>query len=203
MRALRADRAASFFCGDAAGRVDGWKAGKKKDFACTDREFALNLGIGFFTPEELFLGEPKTTKFEHEFNPRSVPLNLPLFTPTSRPLVSDKQELVIMVGWPGTFAGQGQDQGDPGCWRDQGCGLDPGLVPGLDPGLRAGSCPPCIRPVRFKPYPLDSPRATPAYRCRERQVVVCQKVPRGQRLRPRQSGTGGAPARLAAWRWRH
>jgi bifunctional polynucleotide phosphatase/kinase len=37
----------SFFCGDAAGR--------KGDFADTDRKFALNAALPFYTPEELFL----------------------------------------------------------------------------------------------------------------------------------------------------
>jgi hypothetical protein len=40
---VRIDRAASFFVGDAAGR--------KGDFACTDRKWALNVGIAFQTPE--------------------------------------------------------------------------------------------------------------------------------------------------------
>ncbi len=43
----------SFFCGDAAGRKDA----KHKDFSDTDLKFALNVGIQFKTPENLFLGE--------------------------------------------------------------------------------------------------------------------------------------------------
>jgi bifunctional polynucleotide phosphatase/kinase len=39
----RPDHAASIFVGDAAGR--------KGDFACTDRKWALNVGIAFQTPE--------------------------------------------------------------------------------------------------------------------------------------------------------
>lgn len=38
-----ADTASSFYVGDAAGR-DG-------DHECTDRKYALNAGLGFFTPE--------------------------------------------------------------------------------------------------------------------------------------------------------
>lgn len=38
----------SIFCGDAAGRPG--------DFADTDRKFAMNLGIDFYTPEQLFQG---------------------------------------------------------------------------------------------------------------------------------------------------
>ena len=37
------DKKDSYFVGDAAGRAD--------DFASTDRKFALNVGIQFFTPE--------------------------------------------------------------------------------------------------------------------------------------------------------
>jgi bifunctional polynucleotide phosphatase/kinase len=51
------DLAKSFYCGDAAGRIKGWKKGAVRDFAGTDRMFALNLGIQFYTPEELFLDE--------------------------------------------------------------------------------------------------------------------------------------------------
>ncbi len=37
------DKKNSYFVGDAAGRAD--------DFASTDRKFALNVGIQFYTPE--------------------------------------------------------------------------------------------------------------------------------------------------------
>jgi bifunctional polynucleotide phosphatase/kinase len=37
------DKKDSYFVGDAAGRAD--------DFASTDRKFALNAGIQFYTPE--------------------------------------------------------------------------------------------------------------------------------------------------------
>lgn len=47
--------ALSFYCGDAAGRGAG--GGRKKDFAGTDRWFAYNAGLQFYTPEGL-LGYP-------------------------------------------------------------------------------------------------------------------------------------------------
>lgn len=31
--------------GDAAGRASGWKDGMKRDFSCSDRKFATNIGI--------------------------------------------------------------------------------------------------------------------------------------------------------------
>ena len=39
----REDKSASFYVGDAAGRAN--------DFASTDRKFALNVGVQFYTPE--------------------------------------------------------------------------------------------------------------------------------------------------------
>ncbi|KAI9187815.1 DNA kinase/phosphatase Pnk1 [Blastocladiella emersonii ATCC 22665] len=64
---------ASFFVGDAAGRPDGWKASTKKDFADTDRKFAVNVGIEFHTPEEFFLGEPAAPfHFGGQFDPTAM-----------------------------------------------------------------------------------------------------------------------------------
>lgn len=42
--AVVVDISDSFYVGDAAGRPANWQPGKKKDFACSDRLFALNLG---------------------------------------------------------------------------------------------------------------------------------------------------------------
>merc|ERR1712117_729843 len=42
----------SFFCGDAAGR----HSRGKEDFSSSDKDFALNIGLRFMTPGELFLG---------------------------------------------------------------------------------------------------------------------------------------------------
>lgn len=42
--AVTVDLDSSLYVGDAAGRVAGWQKGKKKDFACSDRLFALNIG---------------------------------------------------------------------------------------------------------------------------------------------------------------
>jgi len=55
---VKIDNDASFYCGDAAGRPKGWKDKKtKKDFSCSDRKFAHNVGVSFHTPEPYFLGE--------------------------------------------------------------------------------------------------------------------------------------------------
>ncbi|KAG8233558.1 hypothetical protein J437_LFUL013770 [Ladona fulva] len=80
------------YVGDAAGRGAGGKNDSKsprgtknkikKDFSCSDRLFALNLGLQFFTPEEHFLNQA----------PR--PYNLPELNPAAL--------LVVMVGGPGS-----------------------------------------------------------------------------------------------------
>ena len=55
--------ASTFYCGDAAGRVDNWEKGKKKDFACSDRMFAHNIGILFYEPEVIFLNNSESSKW--------------------------------------------------------------------------------------------------------------------------------------------
>jgi len=83
------DKSASYFVGDAAGRAD--------DFASTDRKFALNVGVQFYTPEEYFL----------KISP--APYTLPGFhvsslkqcSPTTAILPPAPQtEIVIFVGSP-------------------------------------------------------------------------------------------------------
>lgn len=100
----------SFFCGDAAGRI---KAGfykkinsknRKPDFSDTDRKFALNLGIKFYTPEECFIKEDineekfilkglDPVKFlEADANTEEIPYEF----------IPRKKEMIIMVGQPGS-----------------------------------------------------------------------------------------------------
>ena len=72
------DKEASFYCGDAAGRPK--VAGRSKDFASTDYKFALNAGIRFFTPEDLFLGtkqriHTRPDTWELGFVPTSITMN--------------------------------------------------------------------------------------------------------------------------------
>ncbi|XP_052774383.1 uncharacterized protein F21D5.5-like isoform X2 [Mya arenaria] len=54
---VKVDRSQCLYVGDAAGRAKEWSPGKPKDFSCSDRKFAANLGVKFQTPEEFFLGE--------------------------------------------------------------------------------------------------------------------------------------------------
>jgi bifunctional polynucleotide phosphatase/kinase len=53
------DQEGSIFVGDAGGRIASIRAGRAvpKDFSCSDRNFASNIGIRYLTPEEFFLGE--------------------------------------------------------------------------------------------------------------------------------------------------
>ncbi|KAJ1662431.1 hypothetical protein IW140_005901 [Coemansia sp. RSA 1813] len=51
------DKAASFYVGDAAGRPAGFKQGAPADFSDSDAGFALNVGVPFYTPEEMFHGK--------------------------------------------------------------------------------------------------------------------------------------------------
>ncbi|KAK0107173.1 hypothetical protein ONS95_003878 [Cadophora gregata] len=60
------DLDSSIFVGDAAGREA--LNGQPKDFSCSDRNFAHNVGIRFYTPEEYFLGEA-TRPFTRTFDP--------------------------------------------------------------------------------------------------------------------------------------
>ncbi|KAF8477536.1 polynucleotide kinase 3 phosphatase-domain-containing protein [Kalaharituber pfeilii] len=89
------DKAESFFVGDAAGR--------DRDFSATDRYFANNIGVKFYTPEEFFLGhEPNTMK--DEFNPMAyVTADTPESTLSRSPafMKLNDIELVILVGPPG------------------------------------------------------------------------------------------------------
>ncbi|KAJ3896711.1 polynucleotide kinase 3 phosphatase-domain-containing protein [Lentinula edodes] len=92
---IEIDRTVSFFVGDAAGR-DG-------DFASTDRKWAQNVDIPFFTPEEYFLKQPVQTKFKLDgFNVADLS-QLPLFSPAHTPVIPEprKQEIVLFVGYPG------------------------------------------------------------------------------------------------------
>ncbi|KAI0885039.1 PNK3P-domain-containing protein [Annulohypoxylon maeteangense] len=68
----------SIFVGDAGGRTAQLKnsetgaAATAKDFSCSDRNFAHNVGISFKTPEEFFLGEPPRD-FVRDFDLASYP----------------------------------------------------------------------------------------------------------------------------------
>lgn len=86
----------SFFVGDAAGRPKNWAPKRTKDHSTADRFFAANIGINFFTPEEFFLGASPVSYNEAKFNPKTITVPNFSFHPP------DKQEIIIMVGGPGS-----------------------------------------------------------------------------------------------------
>lgn len=88
----------SFFVGDAGGRPA--MTGVPKDFSCSDRDFADNVGIRFLTPEEYFL-KHKPREFKRSFDPRAFVEKVE----SEDGLVFEKQNLqdmVLFVGSPGS-----------------------------------------------------------------------------------------------------
>ncbi|XP_034557861.1 bifunctional polynucleotide phosphatase/kinase [Notolabrus celidotus] len=95
------DKAQSVFVGDAAGRPENWAPGKKKkDFSCSDRLFALNIGLQFHTPEEYFLGWKSAPYNMPNFDPRKIDSTAQLYDPASASLTSNKTEVIVAVGFP-------------------------------------------------------------------------------------------------------
>ncbi|XP_035698688.1 bifunctional polynucleotide phosphatase/kinase-like [Branchiostoma floridae] len=93
------DRNSCTYVGDAAGRAKDWAPGKPKDFNCSDRKFAANLGVKFFTPEEFFLGEAPAPFEWRTFDPKHFLSNHPAGKGTTE-YHSKKQEMVVMVALP-------------------------------------------------------------------------------------------------------
>jgi bifunctional polynucleotide phosphatase/kinase len=84
-----------FYIGDAAGR--------KNDFACTDRKFAKNADIQFFTPEEIFIGKDKNNNFNWDYPklPKIITNNNSNLVENLELTKYDK-ELILNVGPPGS-----------------------------------------------------------------------------------------------------
>lgn len=76
----------SFYVGDAAGRP--------MDHDDTDRTFAKNIGLQFYTPEEYFQGKP-TEKFK-------LKLNLDTLQRETLQFPVKSKELLLLVGQPGS-----------------------------------------------------------------------------------------------------
>jgi bifunctional polynucleotide phosphatase/kinase len=115
----------SLFVGDAAGRPKDWAPGKKKDFSCGDRLFALNAGLEFFTPEEFFLKQKKAKFTLPTFDPRKLDNDKPLLSPEKSKLTLDRQEVIILVGSPAGHDGNLAEMcpGNKGCHcQGQQCG---------------------------------------------------------------------------------
>uniref|UniRef100_A0A3Q0S3S0 Polynucleotide kinase 3'-phosphatase n=1 Tax=Amphilophus citrinellus TaxID=61819 RepID=A0A3Q0S3S0_AMPCI len=97
---MTVDKTQSFYVG-AAGRPENWAPGKKKkDFSCSDRLFALNIGLQFYTPEEYFLGWKCAPYSLPEFDPRKLDSAARLYDPPSSSLTSSDTEVIVAVGFP-------------------------------------------------------------------------------------------------------
>ena len=97
------DHENSVFVGDAAGREAGKTSGVRKDHACSDRDFAANVGIPFHTPEEYFLGDA-VKPFVREFNPTDYVDQSLTADPGTTPVFFTRKhdlELVLFCGSPG------------------------------------------------------------------------------------------------------
>ncbi|KAK1992035.1 polynucleotide kinase 3 phosphatase [Colletotrichum falcatum] len=90
----------SIFVGDAGGRIAASKTAK--DFSCSDRNFADNVGIEYKTPEEFFLGE-KPRDFVREFDIVHYPYPEDTGSSGSHVLFEkkNKQDIVLFCGPPG------------------------------------------------------------------------------------------------------
>ncbi|KAJ4122745.1 DNA kinase/phosphatase Pnk1 [Fusarium equiseti] len=98
----------SIFVGDAGGRTaglgkgpDGVKAAAK-DFSCSDRNFAHNVGIKYLTPEEFFLGE-KARSYAREFDLAEHPFNDDAQSGSSAVTFSktNDKDIILFCGPPG------------------------------------------------------------------------------------------------------
>lgn len=89
---MKIDKKQSFFVGNLAGR--------ENDKSNTDRTFALNLNLPFFTPEEFFL-KKKPEKFAIHFHPASFLASFENQEANPLPHVqSDPPEVLFLVGSP-------------------------------------------------------------------------------------------------------
>ncbi|KAF4085830.1 hypothetical protein AMELA_G00099570 [Ameiurus melas] len=100
---ITVDKSQCVYVGDAAGRPVNWAPGKKKkDFSCSDRLFAINLGLEFHTPEEFFLGWKAAPFNMPSFDPRELDPKARLYDPPNASLTSTSQEIIVAVGFPGS-----------------------------------------------------------------------------------------------------
>ncbi|XP_014296856.1 uncharacterized protein F21D5.5 isoform X2 [Microplitis demolitor] len=98
---IEINKDASFYVGDAAGRPKNWMLKAKKDHSSADRLFAINVGLKFLTPEEHFLGYGKAKFDMPKFDPKQSK-NLTVFEPSDALETAAGQEVIIMVGGPGS-----------------------------------------------------------------------------------------------------
>jgi len=102
------DKELCAYVGDAGGRPKDWRKGAKRDFSCSDRKFAANLGIRFYTPETYFLGLKPYPKFEWRstnpitFYKAQKKKSLYMGASPTFPHEKGKLDVILMVGYPGS-----------------------------------------------------------------------------------------------------
>lgn len=93
----------SYYVGDAAGRPENKAMKRKKDHSSVDRLLALNIGLPFFTNDEHFSKVSHQNWVKPEFNPKEfLSRSIPLLCDPTQQLVSNKLEVILMVGGPGS-----------------------------------------------------------------------------------------------------
>jgi len=112
---MKLDPKSCLMVGDAAGRPACKLSGKKKDFSASDRNFAVNCGLEFRTPEEFFnshLSKYKEADLIIKPNAaRGLKDSLTKYNKISEhihKILKSKKSLIIFTGYPGcgksTFA---------------------------------------------------------------------------------------------------
>jgi len=86
------DKGTSYFVGDAAGRAG--------DHASTDRKFALNVGVQFYTPEEYFLKISPAPHTLPGFHVSSLKQDPQASLASAVLPLDQKTEIVVLVGPP-------------------------------------------------------------------------------------------------------
>ncbi|CAG5121090.1 unnamed protein product [Candidula unifasciata] len=101
---VKVDKSQSLYVGDAAGRAKNWAKDKPKDFSCSDRMFAANVGVKFYTPEEFFFDQPPAPFQWRSFDTKEfLKKNPPISKQADKSDYTSKtQEVIVMVGPPAT-----------------------------------------------------------------------------------------------------